>query len=125
MEEKDYERLEKIVSKLTADFTKKLEDQSQDFHAWIGVQGEDTQHKLDLVVEGFQMLSEKIDRTGEQIDSTVGRLDSRLDRLEVKIDRVEININARIDEFQTEMVAHRANTELHRVPRKQMLKKAA
>ena len=125
MEEKDFERLEKIVHKLTDDFNKKLEAQSKDFHAWIGVQAEDTQHKLDLVVEGFQMLSEKIDRADERFDSTVGRLDSRLDRLEVKIGSAETNIISKTDELQTEMVAHRLNTELHRQPRKQSLKKVA
>jgi len=125
MEVKDFERLEKIVHKLADDFNKKLEEQSKDFHTWIGVQGENTQHKLDLVVEGFQMLSEKIGRTDVRIDSTFGRFDSRLDRLEVKINSVEANIIAKSDELQTEMVAHRLNTELHHKQRKQPLKKAA
>ena len=62
------EAFSRSVPKLTDDFSKKLDDQSKNFHTWIGVQGEDFQHKLDLVVEGFQMLVEKIDRFEIKLD---------------------------------------------------------
>ena len=64
MEDKDFERIEKLFTRLSDDFGKKLEQQSEDFHRWIGVQGDDLQHKLNLVVEGQQMLSERMDRMG-------------------------------------------------------------
>ena len=58
MEDKDFEQIEKLFTRLSDDFGKKLELQSEDFHRWIGVQGDDLQHKLNLVVEGQQMLRE-------------------------------------------------------------------
>jgi uncharacterized phage infection (PIP) family protein YhgE len=117
MVDMDFERLEKIVTKLTDDFSKKLDDQSKDFqnkldlklegqskdfqnklddqsknfHNWIGVQGEGFQHKLDLVVEGFQMLSEKIDR------------------FEIKLDQVGTGL----DGVAANIAAHRMDTEAH------------
>jgi hypothetical protein len=54
------------------------------------------QHKLDLVVEGHQMLSEKIDRVEN-------RLDKRMDCLEHKLDAVAVDVKE-----------HRADTEVHK-----------
>ena len=109
MEENDFERLEKIVSKLTDDLNKKLDDQAKDFHSWIGVQGEDYQHKLDLVVEGFQMLADKMDRTEERIDSSICRLDSKLDQVGTRLDTVE----SKVDGVDANIAAHRMDTEAH------------
>ena len=54
----------------------------------MGVLADDFQHKLDIVVEGHQMLSEKIDR-------------------------VESNLSQQIASVATELSAHRADTEAH------------
>jgi cytochrome c556 len=54
----------------------------------MGVLSEDFQHKLDIVVEGHQMLSEKIDR-------------------------VEANLSRQIESVATELSSHRADTEAH------------
>ena len=51
----------------------------------VGTFAESVQHKLDLVVEGHQMLSEKIDRVE-------ARLDKRIDCLEHKLDRVAADL---------------------------------
>ena len=106
MVDMDFEKLEKIVTKLTDDFSKKLDDQSKDFqrkldlklddqsknfHNWISVQGEYFQHKLDLVVEGFQMLAEKIDQ------------------FEIKLDQVGTGL----DGVAASIAAHRMDTEAH------------
>ncbi len=53
------------------------------------------QHKLEIVVEGHQMLSEKIDRVEM-------RLDKRMDCLEHKLTAVAVDLSA-----------HRADTEAH------------
>lgn len=62
----------------------------------VGVAMEDAQHKFDLLIEGHQMLSERMDRMES-------RMDSRMDSLEAKIDGVA-----------TDLAAHRADTEAHR-----------
>ncbi len=61
------------------------------FKHHVGIIAEDFQHKMDIVVEGHQMLAEKIDR-----------LEVRMDRLETKVDGVAIDL-----------AAHRADTEAH------------
>lgn len=74
---------------------KKIEEM---FKHHMGVMSEDFQHKLDIVVEGHQMLSEKIDR----LDGRMDRLEGRMDGLEVKVDAVAVDL-----------AAHRADTEAH------------
>ena len=65
------------------------------FKHHVGIMSEDFQHKLDIVVEGQQMLSEKIDR------------------LEVRVDVVEVNLSRRLDAVAADISAHRADTEAH------------
>ena len=82
------------------------------FKHHIGIMSEDFQHKLDIVVEGHQMLNEKIDRLDGRMNSLEGkvdRLEVRLDRVEVRLDRVEVKIDA----VATDLSAHRADTEAH------------
>ena len=55
----------------------------------------DFQHKLDIVVEGQQMVSEKVDR------------------LETRLNEVDANLSRRIDAVAAEIAAHRADTEAH------------
>ena len=68
----------------------------------VGTFADSVQHKLDLVVEGHQMLSEKIDRVEE-------RLDKRMDCLEYKLDGVA----AKLDRVAEDLSAHRRDTEAH------------
>ncbi|KAF0220687.1 MAG: hypothetical protein FD174_1011 [Geobacteraceae bacterium] len=100
MDEKDLERIEKLFLNFSGEFDNKLEKQSelfqqkldrqsQDFYSWIGAQGDDFQHKLDLVVEGQQMLAERMER-----------METRIERVEEKVDKVALDLTA-----------HRADTE--------------
>ena len=85
MDEDDFVRIEKLFIK-----------QSEDFHRWIGVQGDEFQHKLDLAVDGIQMLSEKIDR------------------VETSLNAVDEKLSKRIDAIAADVSAHRAESEAHR-----------
>lgn len=85
----------------TDDF-KKIEDM---FKHHVGMMTEDFQHKLDIVVEGHQMLGEKIDRVEDRLE----RVEVRLDRVEVRLDRVE----GKVDAMAADLSAHRADTEAH------------
>ena len=78
---------------------KEIEKIEEVFKQHIGILSEDFQHKLDIVAEGHQMLSEKIDR-----------MDSRLERVEERLERVEAKVNA----VSVDLSAHRADTESHR-----------
>ena len=61
----------------------------------IGAMAEDFQHKLNIVVEGQQMLAERM-----------GRMEERLDK---RIDQVEKRLGA----IAADLSAHRADTEAH------------
>ena len=82
MEEKDFERIEKIVQRE------------------MGTLSEDFQHKLDIVVEGHQMLNEKIDRMDERLCGKIDRLDDRL--------------SGKIDAVAKDLAEHRRDTEAHK-----------
>lgn len=69
MNENDFEKIDSMISR------------------HVGTFADAVQHKLDLVVEGHQMLSEKLDRWEE-------RLDKRMDCLEHKLDGVAADLSA-------------------------------
>jgi hypothetical protein len=77
MNENDFEKIESMISR------------------HVGAFSDSIQHKLDLVVEGHQMLSEKIDRVEE-------RLDGRIDCVVKKLDAIAVDLHA-----------HRQDTEAH------------
>jgi len=75
----------------------------------VGSFSDSIQHKLDLVVEGHQMLSEKIDRVE-------ARLDTRIDCVVKKLDAVAAQGAAtisKLDAVASDLAAHRADTESH------------
>ena len=78
--------------------TDDLKNIEEMFKHHIGIMSEDFQHKLDIVVEGHQMLGDKIDR----LDGRMDGLESQMGRLENKVDKVA-----------ADLTAHRADTEAH------------
>jgi CII-binding regulator of phage lambda lysogenization HflD len=94
----------------------------------MGILVEDFNHKLDLVVEGHQILVEKIDATRTELKQDIKNLDQRLmmtearldkkidtleERLNNKIDTVEENLGNKIDAIAKDLSDHRADTERH------------
>jgi hypothetical protein len=49
------------------------------FDQRMGIVEENIQHKLDLVVEGQQMLSERMERMDERLDNRIDQVAKRLD----------------------------------------------
>lgn len=78
MEEKDLNQMEVMMNRVVGAFV------------------EDVQHKFEILADGQQMLSERIDRLE-------GRLDERVDGVE-----------GRIDTLAADLSAHRRDTEAHR-----------
>lgn len=62
--------------------------QTEQFQQYLGIIAENFEHKLAIVSEGHQMLSEKLDR-------------------------VESSLALKIDKIADEVTAHRADTEAH------------
>ena len=88
MNEEEFKKIEQVIINFKDDI-------KQEFRHQLGVQSETFQHKLDMVVEGHQMLSEKLDRVEV-------KLDKRIDCLEKKIDAIA-----------ADLTAHREDTEIH------------
>jgi hypothetical protein len=90
------------------------------FKHHIGILSEDFQSKLDIVVEGHQMLNGKIDR----MDQGLERVEERLEKVEVKVDALDSKVNAldskvsgmdkKLEAVAADLAAHRADTESHR-----------
>jgi len=100
-----------------------FETQTQQFQRHLSVVAESFDHKLGLVVEGQQLLGEKVDR----LEGRVGNLENRLESVELKVIAVENKIDgvadnlkatderlsAKIDAIAADLKAHRADTEAH------------
>ncbi len=87
MDDNDFRRLEQVLQR------------------HFGTLSEDFQHKLDLVVEGHQVLDVKIDR----LDARMGRLENRMGGLENRMDGLE----GKVDGIAADLAAHRQDTEAH------------
>jgi len=96
---------------------------------------EDIRSKFELVLEGHDSLSRKIDGRFDELNEKIehhsfliGTLNKKIDavdsslsakidavdnRLSAKIDAVENNLGAKIDAVAADLSAHRADTEAH------------
>jgi hypothetical protein len=101
MEEKDFKRIEqmleqrddKLRERISADMDRKVgllrQEINGDFKHHLGVFTEDMHKNLQLVAEGHQLLSEKLDR-------------------------VKIDLETKIETVAADLAAHRADTEGHK-----------
>ena len=85
----------------------------QEFSHQMSIQREDFQHKLDLVVEGHQMLAETLERTRVELKEDFQGIGQRVARVEAKIDAVDEKLSKKIDAVSADLSAHRADTEAH------------
>ncbi|WP_298272078.1 hypothetical protein [Geobacter sp.] len=76
------------------------------FKHHIGVLSEDFQYKLDLVVEGQQMLAERLELTRTELKDEIRKVDQRLTMVEARLEQ-------KIDAVAVDLTAHRADTEAH------------
>ena len=91
MDSKDLEQIESLISRQ------------------VGTFADAVQHKLDLVVEGHQMLAEKMDRMEKRLD---GRIDCVIRKLDTVAAQGEATA-AKLDAVAADLKAHRADTEAH------------
>jgi hypothetical protein len=89
MNGEDFKRLEQIVGNFK-------EEVKAEFRHQIGIQSEHFQHKLDIVAEGHQMLSENIDRLKTELSQ-----------------KIEC-VTRKLDAVAADLSAHRADTEVHK-----------
>ena len=80
----------------------------------IGIFAESINHKIDIVAEGPQMLSEKIDRMKNDMERRFECVEHKLDTTAAKLDAVDVRLSKKIDDIAADLKAHRADTEAHR-----------
>ena len=97
MEEKDFDRLKQIVTDIVgSQLLKQRETTNEDFKHHVGILTENFHHKLQIVAEGHQMLSEKLDRVKTDLDDQIGRIENK------------------VDVVAADIAAHRTDTEGHK-----------
>ncbi len=85
---------------------------------------EDIRGKFELVLQGHESLSRKMDGRFDQLNEKIehnsfliGTLNKKIDgvdsSLSAKIDGVENKLGAKIDAVAADLAAHRADTEAH------------
>jgi len=106
----DINRIEKLITVFKDEI-------KEEFRHQLGVQSENFQHKLDLVVEGHQMLSEKIDRVEADLGKRSGCVENKLVSVIVELSEVKTKgeyIASKVDSVAADLTAHRRDTEAHK-----------
>ena len=100
MNGEDFKRLEQIIVNFKEDVKAELRHQ-------IGIQSEHFQHKLDIVVEGHEVLRKEIRDTREELCEKIKLVD-------FKLETMNETMNEKIDAVAADLSAHRADTEVHK-----------
>ena len=115
MNGEDFKRFEQIVinfkEEVKTEFRYQIGIQSEDvkaeFRHQIGIQSEHVQHKLDIVVEGHEVLRKDIRDTREELCEKIKLVD-------FKLETMNETMNEKIDAVAADLSAHRADTEVHK-----------
>jgi len=89
MNGEDFTRLEQIVVNFK-------EDVKTEFRHQIGIQSEHFQHKLDIVIEGHEVLRKEIRDTREELCEKIKFVDFKVEVLNQKIDGVRDDLSQKI-----------------------------
>ncbi|MDP4031303.1 MAG: hypothetical protein Q8P60_00355 [Pseudorhodobacter sp.] len=100
MNGEDFKRLEQIIVNFK-------EEVKAEFRHQIGIQSEHVQHKLDIVVEGHEVLRKEIRDTREELCEKIKLVD-------FKLETMNKTLNGKIDAVAVDLAAHRADTEVHK-----------
>ena len=111
MEEKDLKQIEAMMTRVVGRFRSETVEA---FDQRIGVLEESFQHKLDLVVEGQQLLAEKLEATRTELKTDIAKVDHRLTVGEARFDQRFDGLEKKLDHVAADLQEHRADTEAHR-----------
>ncbi len=78
------------------------DEMKSEFRHQLGIQSEHFQHKLDIVVEGHDLLRKEIRDTREELSEKIKLVDFKVEVL-----------NQKIDDVAADLSAHRRDTEAH------------
>jgi len=103
----------KSIERMMIDFKDEIKEE---FRHQLGIQSEAFQCKLDLVVEGHQLLSEKLDRVEERLDGRIDCVVRKLDTVAAQGNTTAAkldNVVRKLDVISADLAAHRRDTEAH------------
>ena len=106
MNGEDFKRLEQIVF----DFK---EEVKAEFRHQIGIQSEHFQHKLDIVIEGHEVLRKEIQDTREELSEKIQFVDFKVETLSQEIRDTRKELSDKIQAVASDLKAHRQDTEAH------------
>lgn len=103
MEEKDFGRIEEMMSRMMGQFQSETRQEMRQFKdeiigkfdRAIGTTEDNLQRKLELLVEGQQMLAEKLEDTRSELKAQSAKVDQR------------------VTAVAADLAAHRRDTEAH------------
>lgn len=78
--------------------------------------------KITAVSDRLDRVETKVDAVDARLDKVEANLTKRIDAVDTRLDKVEANLTERIDAVHSELVAHRGSVELHKAPRRRVLK---
>ena len=81
----DERKLRDILTEHDKDFKHQVNRLQEDFKRHVGVLVDETNRKFDIVSEGHQGLSDKIDTVSSKVDGVSDRFDGLSDKLDVEI----------------------------------------
>ncbi len=99
MDENDFARMEELMGRFRGEIIEAFDQR-------LGVMEESVQHRLDLLVEGQQLLAEKLEVTRVELKADIAKVDHRLTV-------VEARLSQRLDGVAADLAAHRHDTEAH------------
>jgi hypothetical protein len=125
MNAEDRREMEAMFRHYIGGLVGKIDAATEGFKSHVGILTEDFQHKLDIVVEGHEVLRKEIREVGDEsnakhgqtafllkaLSDKVGNVDTRIS---ARIDAVEGSLSAKLDAVAGELAAHRKDTEAHR-----------
>ena len=125
MDAEDKREMEAIFRHFVGELVGKIDEATESFKDHVGILTEDFQHKLDIVVEGHEVLRKEIREVGDEssakheqtaflLKALSGKVDNVDTRFSARIDAVEGSLSAKLDAFAGELAAHRKDTEAHR-----------
>lgn len=107
MNGEDFKRLEQTIVNFK-------EEVKAEFRHQIGIQSKHFQHKLDIVIEGHEVLRKEIRDTREELCEKIKLVDFKVEVLNQKIDGVGDVLSRKIDAVAADLKAHRADMEVHK-----------
>lgn len=82
---------EKQLVSLLTDFRENI---IKAFDQRIGIAEENIQHRLDLVVEGYQMMAQKLEDTGTDLKAEIAKVDRRVTAVSVDLTALRADTEA-------------------------------